>query len=222
MENIKKQLIRDWNIIKGLKGGARWEYIWDYYKIPICSVLFLIFVVCSVISGNLKKQNYSMYAILVNANTETVSTCMDDILSEAGYDMTESCVAVENNYSLRLGEGAESDTTTLQVLAAQFLIGDLDLFVADQPVFDMYTKQGGYENIGILLPEEMKQKYADDLYSYELEDGTIMIGGVWLRKGSALHEAGYYQDDVLAGIASQAQNLEEALEVLKGLLASNP
>lgn len=222
MERIFNQLKKDWQVIKGLKGADRWEYIWDYYKIPIFAVAFLVLVVGFTVASSMGGANYNMYAVLINANTEVESSCMDDILRDAGYDMEANKVAVEPNYSLHLGEGAESESTTLQVLAAQFLIGDLDLFVAEQSVFDMYTRQGGFENLGILLPVEMREKYADDLYLYKLEDGTEMVGGVWLRKGSALHEAGYYHEDVIAGIASRAQNLDEALIVLEGLLATNP
>lgn len=222
MEYIKTQLKRDWQTIKALKGGERWEYIWDYYKIPIIVILFILFAVGYTVSTNLTRGKINMYAIFVNSYPAESSACMEEILSDAGFDMDTYDIAVECNYTVHLGEGADSDTTTLQVLAAQFLIGDLDLFVADQPVFDMYTQQGGFENVGILLSPELKEKYADDLYLVETENGDSYIGGVWLRKGSALHEAGYYSEDVIAGIASQAQNLEEAFAVLSGLLATNP
>lgn len=218
MEQFKK----DCKVVKELKGADRWEYIWDYYKIPIVSVVFVIFVVAYSIGSAMTRGEFNLYAVLVNSNPAGDSTCMTELLRDAGYDMDRYQVAVEANYTVHPGEGMESDMTTLQVLAAQFSIGDLDLFVADKPVFDMYTKQGGFENVGLLLPMEMKEKYAEDLYSYELEDGSTIVGGVWLHKGSALHEAGYYSEDVIVGIASQAQNLDEALVVLTGLLKSNP
>lgn len=219
---MMEQFKNDCKVVKELKGADRWEYIWDYYKIPIVSVLFVIIMVAYTVGAAMTRGEFNLYVVLVNSNPSGDKTCMTEMLRDAGYDMDRYQVAVEANYTVHLGEGMDSDMTTLQVLAAQFSIGDLDLFVADKPVFDMYTGHSGYENVGLLLPMELKEKYADDLYSYELENGATVVGGVWLRKGSALHQAGYYSEDVIVGIASQAQNLDEALVVLTELLKTNP
>ncbi len=41
MKSFAARLREEWAQVVALKGKKRWEFIWDYYKIPILLVLFL-------------------------------------------------------------------------------------------------------------------------------------------------------------------------------------
>lgn len=43
---FRKELKRDWNTLKSLKGWKKLEFLWDYYKLPAAITVTLIFVIC--------------------------------------------------------------------------------------------------------------------------------------------------------------------------------
>ena len=100
-------------------------------------------------------------------------------------------------------------------LAALFGISDLDLFAADEAVFEGYAQQDAFADLSVLIDRELLA--GADLYTYTLEGKTV-TGGIVLHSGSALHEAGYYHGDVIVGAAVNAEHLEEAVAVLRQLL----
>lgn len=209
VQGIKNRIRRDVENLKTLKGKRLREFIWDYYKIPIITVvsLVLLFVLAGML--DLGRGDIAMYTILVNANEETESTVFDDLLERAGMELGEKTVSVTANYKLG-GEFSELyDVETLQVLAAQFAIGDLDVFAANEEVFASYAQKDAFVDISLFAEPELLEK--NDLYTYLNSDGVEIVGGIWLRQGSPLHEAGYYTGDVLIGVVANAQNLDEAV-----------
>ena len=211
VQGIKNRIRRDIAHLRTLKGRRLREFIWDYYKIPIICVasFVLIFALAGVL--NVSRGDIAMYAILINANEEVESTLFDDLLADAGMELGEKTVSVTAGYKLG-GEFSELyDVQTVQVLAAQFAIGDLDVFAADEPVFSSYAEQDAFVDMSLFMEPELLEKMEADLYWYENTDGVQIAGGVWLRQGSALHKAGYYSGDVLIGVVANAQNLDEAV-----------
>lgn len=218
VQGIKKRIHRDITYLKTLKGKKLWEFIWDYYKIPIISVasLVLVFVLAGML--NLSRGDIAMYAVLVNANEETESTVFDELLTRGGMDLGEKTVSVIANYKLGGQFSEVYDMETVQVLAAQFAIGDLDVFAANEAVFTSYSVQDAFVDISLFMEPELLERKKEDLYWYENSDGVKIAGGVWLRDGSPLHEAGYYSSDVLIGVVANAQNLDEAVAAILQIL----
>ena len=222
MNRYQKQIKNDAKAFRALRGKEKLHFLWDYYKLPICAVAIVLALIGSTLLYSAGRGKVNLYVMLINANDETESTWFRDTLAQRNFDMEKYGVDVEDHYTLNPDNAGEADIATMQVLAALFGVGDMDLFVANQEVFDLYTAQDGFENLGVLLPRELKEGHSGDLYRYTNSDGAEIIGGVWLREGSALHQAGYYSGDVLVGIATQAEYLDEALAVVEALLESNP
>lgn len=218
MNRFTQYAKKEWETFRHLRGKERLYYIWDYYKIPIGAIALVIALALGSVLYSSGNGKVALHVMLLNANN-TESTLFDDMLARAGCDTEEYHAEVTDTYTLDTENGGESDAATMQVLAALFAIGDMDLFAANEGVFQLYAAQNGFENIGLLLPQELQQAHAEDLYCYTTEDGAEVVGGIWLREGSALHKAGYYTGDVLIGVATQAENLEYAVKVVEMLLA---
>ena len=119
-------------------------------------------------------------------------------------------------YTLRYDDYSSTDGETVQVLAALFGIGDLDLFVADEPVYSSYVAQDAFIDLSLFVEKEDLEPY--DLYTYTGEEGREIVAGIWLHEGSPLHRAGYYTGDVIIGVAANAQNLDPAVDFMKTLI----
>lgn len=211
VQGIKKRIQRDITYFKTLKGQKLREFIWDYYKIPIISLVSLALLFALAGALDLSRGDIAMYTILVNANEEVESPLFDELLVSAGVELGEKTVSITANYKLGGEMNELYDAETIQVLAAQFAIGDLDVFAADEEVFAAYAQQDAFVDMSLFAEPELLEKNEGDLYTYLNTDGVEIVGGIWLRPGSPLHEAGYYTGDVLIGVVANAQNLDEAV-----------
>ena len=218
VQGIKTRIRRDIEYLRTLKGRRLWEFIWDYYKLPILTVAFLVAVLALGGLFNVGRGEIAMYAILVNANEEAESTVFDELLTRGGVELGEKTVSVITTYKLG-GEFSEMyDVETIQVLAAEFAIGDLDIFGANEEVFATYAAQDAFVDMSLFMEPELLEQHRENLYVYKNSDGVEIVGGIWLRPGSPLHEAGYYSGDVLLGVVANAQNLDEAVTAVLQIL----
>ena len=207
----KEQLRKDKQTLAGLAPRQKMLFIWDYYKLPILSLLLVAVLAGAGAAAAARSAHTAFYAVMVNANNEVQADPFTPLLEQGGVDMTGKSVDIEANYTL-------SDAQTLQVLAALFGIGDLDVFVADEDVFASYAKQGAFVDLGLFIPGDVLKRYKDHLYYSEDAEGNRVLSGIWLSGNSLLHEAGYYSGAVLLGVASNAQNLDNSVLMVTQLL----
>lgn len=216
--NFLERFRKDRETLHNLPKEKRMEFIWDYYKMPIIVVICVISLIIITLMTNIGRGDVSMYAVLINAKEQPGSHVFEDLLTSRGMDMDGKHVSVSANYTLGTTDDENTDISTVQVLAALFGVGDLDLFAANQKVFDSYATQNAFVDISLFVEPEVLKARERDLYRYKDPSGNEIVGGVWLRNGSPLHRAGYYSEDVLIGAAANAEHLEEAVEVLKAIL----
>lgn len=216
---IKERLRRDKEVLAELDRQGKLLFLWDYYKIPILAAVCVLALALITIATSAGSRPKAMYAVLVNtAGSPGDREMLDRLLSEGGVDMAGRQVDVMAD--LRLGRELDDggDAQTVQVLAALFGISGLDLFAADMPVFERYASQGAFADLSLLIDRQVLERHKDDLYYCQTEDGRTVLSGIALHAGSPLHEAGYYLGDVVVGVAASAQNMEEAVILLRQLL----
>lgn len=217
--NLKKRWKADREALKKLSGQEKWLFIWDYYRIPLIALGCVMILTAITLLANAGREEVALYAVFVNSDRaleEPDSTPLDALAERAGIPMEGRTVDVTANLTLGQDLNEDYDAQTVQVLAALFGISDLDLFAADEAVFEGYAQQDAFADLSVLIDRELLA--GADLYTYTLEGKTV-TGGIVLHSGSALHEAGYYHGDVIVGAAVNAEHLEEAVAVLRQLLA---
>lgn len=216
MERIKYLIQREWSNLKGLTPRERVYYVWDYYKMAIAILTLVLVLLIAGFAYTLGRGRVVLYVVLVNA-AESDSSLFTTLLEEEGVNMDGCKVEVEDSYRLLLEEESITNASTVQVLAALFSMGDMDIFASDEAVFQRYAVQGGLEDLSLLLPAELLKAHETDLY-YAQVNGAEVLCGIRMGENSPLQEAGWYCGDIVVGIASNAGNLGNAVTVIQALL----
>lgn len=217
----RNSLRQDRETLKRLEPKARVQFIWDYYRLPIIAAAVGLALLITAVGLNLGRGKVAMYAVFVNTDQtglEPDAALLDAVLEEAGTDMGKKHIDITAN--LYLGQDGTYDGETIMVLAALFGISDLDLFAADEAVFRRYADQNAFADLSKLIEPELLGEHERDLYYYDTEDGQRVLGGIVLHPGSVLHRAGYYHADVVIGAAINGENLDEAIQFIRALLAT--
>lgn len=216
---LNAKIQRDKQALSQLDRNGKLLFLWDYYKIPILSVLCVLVLGLLTVLTSASSGKAAMYAVFVNtASAEGDREALDEILEQGGIALSGRHVDVTADLHLGREHDELSDAQTVQVLAALFGIKGLDFFAADEAVFEKYAQQDAFLNLALFLDADTLSRHREDLYYYENADGQTVLGGIRLHPGSPLHEAGYFLTEVTVGIAASAQNMEEALCFLKQLL----
>ena len=199
---------------------SKLHFLWDYYKIPIIAALSILLLSIFILSTNLKRSDVSLYAVLVNNDSllvECDDTVFDRLIEEGGYDAKGRTAQINDRYFLSMENNDNEDAETLQVLSAMLALDEIDLFVADKEHFDLFGQESAFSDLSTVIPLKLQQKHEDMLYRYQDSSGNTVLGGIILKEGSALHEAGYYHNEVILGMAVNCGNREAAEAVINSL-----
>lgn len=216
---IKNRIKQDLQVCRTLSRKERREFIWDYYKLPIIAVSCIAAVVLLSAVFQLGRGDTAMYAVLVNADDTGDSAVFDQLLCDSGA-ASDGTVDVSASYTLRYDDPANTYGDTVQVLAALFGIGDLDVFIADEAVFRSYDNQGAFIDLSLFLEPALLDRQTR--YTHTDESGRQTTTGIVLGPGSPIHEAGFYTGEVILGVAANAQNLDPAIAFVKALAEAYP
>ncbi|MBP5279050.1 MAG: hypothetical protein J6Z03_01080, partial [Erysipelotrichaceae bacterium] len=201
---------------------SKLTFIWDYYKIPILALCFVLSILLIMFISNISRKDASMYVVLLNNDSALVEcddSVFDEVLKKSDMDLKGKSVDVNDKLSVGYENNEAADIETMQILTALFTISDLDLYVADKQYFDYFIEDGGYCDLSLLIDKQILDRYSDDLYYFEDGNGNRILGGIILHKGSLIHEAGYYHDDVIMGVVNNANNLDVAIEFIRLMLS---
>lgn len=218
---LKDRLKSDRETLRKLNQHDRLLFIWDYYKIPILGAVSALVLLVMVFVSWMGKKDVAMYAVFVNSNAAVVQTrpeLLNELLSSSGVDMDGKAIDITADLTLGADYSNDTDGQTIQILAALFGISGLDVFAAEQASFDRYAVQDAFVDLSLFAEPELYEKSGVTPYWYTGSDGHEILGGIVLHPGTVLHEAGYYHGDVVIGVASNAQHLDEAIAFVKQLL----
>lgn len=216
---LSERLNRDKEMLKTLEGNSKYLFIWDYYKIPILTALCLLVVLVSILVSAAGRKDVALYAVFVNA--QTVEQAPDESVINAlvqGEGMEGKVVDITADLTLGLEGNEEYDGQTIQILASLFGITGLDVFAANEAVFERYAGQDAFVDLSLFLEPELLEGSGRSPYRYVNGEGKEIVGGVVLQPGSPLHEAGYYYGKVVVGVAANAENMDAAVYFLRQLL----
>ncbi len=213
---LMRTLRRDRETLKHLNRREQLQLIWDYYKIPIIGLVCVVFLTALTLAVRLSASGTAFYAVLINAEEGGETAGLDALLARRGIPLGGRTIDVSAGYALRYDDPANGYADTVQVLAALFGIGDLDVFAADEPVFKAYADKDAFVDLNLFIEKQDLDRM--ELYTRTGENGREQAVGLRLSAPSPLHEAGYYTGPVILGVAANARNLDEALAFVKQLV----
>ena len=210
-----EQLKKDKEQFKKLDSfSSRFNFIVDYYKTPILIIVVCIAILISVISGIVKNSNTALSIITVNSCSETLD---DDsffyrLLNE---EIDKDKIEVTNSLTLGIENNESEDVETIQVLNAVFLLGECDVFMADDETFETFVGNNVFMDLSEIIGESGKNKLT--LHTDIDSSGNQIIDGIVLDTNSLLHKAGYYEEEVTVGICANCKNLDNATKLILAL-----
>ena len=220
--NLTKQIAKDKEQFEKLPDKkSRITFIWDYYKVPIIAAFTLLCFLAVIISTNLKRSDVSVYAVLINSDSliaECDDTVFDELFKETDLDLKGRHADINDRFFLGMKDNDSEDAETLQVLSAMFSLDEIDIYVADREHFDLFCKEGAFEDLGSIIPEETQKKNENMLYRYEESSGKTTIAGIILKEDSPLHKAGYYHNEVILGMAVNCGHKTETSALIELLI----
>ena len=223
IERFFGQLRKDRKTLRGLAGKKKLQFIWDYYKIPLLAVLFVLVLGALAFLIRTPKKNIALYIVWINAVPAEESSYFDDLLHGIGEEYSEKTADVNTAYTLGVPGNEASDAQTMQLLSALFGIGDMDIFIADPQHFEQYAGKGAFTDLTEALPEDLRNAAEERLLYSLTEKGESVASGYRLTDSSCAAEAGYLLpgSEAVLGVLGNAQNKDTAVKLLEELIRSD-
>lgn len=158
-EKLKK--IRE--AIKAGKGGAVFEYFYDYYKFEAFVIIAILFFVGNLTYTKLTSKEIVLSGALLNQYNilaeEQVSELGNAFLTEQGIDLDEN--KAEFNTSLRFAHSGDSsfNDATIQGLVAQCSGGTIDFITGDLEAMEIFAYGDYFYDLREVLTEEELEIY---------------------------------------------------------------
>lgn len=198
------------------------EHIWEYYKPAIFGtiggVAIIVYIIYKAVCPD---PDAALNITLVNANGFDVveEDTFIRYLKEQGYDTSAETAYVNSNLTLDGENGGQASATSMQVLSAMVMVGEIDLLVGDEYTMQVVGAGGGLTPMDEILSPQQMEQYQDRLYTVEdLETGEQHVCGIWLSEDNLLVQDGYYFGQVLVGMPYTAAHEELAADVITYLL----
>ena len=198
-------------------GGQKAAYLWYYYKWPVLGVMLGMALLGWFLHDWLRASNshYILNVTLVNAAPAEDSTLFADFPLRFGYEADEE-VYVDATVSIDLKNADARSAQAFQILAAEFAIGEIDLFVSEAELFSRMAENGGFLPLDTLFPEGLPAAWTEYLfYSGGAPAGGETAYGLLLTD-TPLHAAGCYPPGtpLVFGVGGRSGHTEAAAEML--------
>lgn len=151
---------------KELSKEAKFQYIWDYYKIHIFVGIVAIIFIISMIVHYVTYKEPVLSINLINCPIDADSTDLDDyldtFLKSEGYNTGKEKIDYANNLYLDMdnpGNNAQDLMSLDMMVAAQ----SANVIIADSKTFEGLAKRSYFIDVSSYLDEDTFEQYKDDI-----------------------------------------------------------
>ncbi len=164
-DEIKEQVEKT----KKMTKKQKWDYFWTYYKIPFWAVVIGIVVLVYCIHDAAGRREDALYAILINADTNSVSTdTLDQWDNELGsmlkLDTKKYQAYIDNSMTMSLSSADQYSMSNSQKFMAMTAANQIDAVVADEEIYEYYSQFQYFADLSNIMSKEQLSKYSDCLY----------------------------------------------------------
>jgi len=204
--------------LKDMTFKEKIDYIWTYYKIQIIIIAVVLIFLGSIINGILNPPIPSY------AGVATYELFLgDDFDAEFERIMTEQLIEDPKLEKIYVHSFLSGDDPTAQMAMAQKLMAllttrELDLFIAENEVFEGYIREG------MLMPvNQTGLKISEDLlvYGSTEDDETELAYGINLKNSGVFNDLGIRGEMITIGVIVNTERLENTLALLEAILAND-
>lgn len=202
----REKWMKQWKTIQSLRGRARLEYLWTYYRFVLVIVVVIVFIICTIITI---LHNLAQDTVLSIAFVDAVrqSQQMDEKLErEIGMAM-----GLSENKKVQIDTSASSIHTDENIAKLTMVMSSVsgnDIVICGQEVYEKYKNAGAFREIKEILGVEY-EKYKPYMTNGEL-DLSKCPG--WTNKEYIIYSPAY------VCILNSSEHIQEQQKFLDSLI----
>ncbi len=186
------------------KVGYYWYYYKWFYILAAFAVILSIFIGVTIYRQMNRDIVLNFTAVNGHGYALDRTDLFDRFLREYGYE--EKAEVEVDELTVELDGSNPVSSNTLQLLAAQFLSGDIDVFLSDAELYEKESERSAFLDLREILTEDMLERISDKLwYGTDPETGEEVPYGILVADCAIVTEEdliGASAEPVL-GVASQ-------------------
>ena len=159
--------------IKEGKGGAVFEYFYDYYKFEAFVIIAILYFIGNLAYTKLTEKEIVLAGALLNQYNilaeDQILDMGEDFLTKQGFDLKEH--KAEFNTSLRYAHSGDSsfNDATIQGLVAQCSGGTIDFITGDMEAMTIFAYGEYFYDLREILTEEEMERFAPYILYVDLD-----------------------------------------------------
>lgn len=215
---------------KQLSNAQKLEYIWDYYKFHLLTVLFILFlVIAGIFYLRLDARPDILNGYLLNSNwgDDKAQELLQAFADANGYDLEKGNAYFNSSVYIDVQLKDQMSSVAYTKVMSDLDMKRTDFYFCNQEMFDYFGEKEAFLNLETALSEDTLNKYQDRLITTTTynEDGSVAetyAAGIDISDSPVLatmqQEGKIYEDGtIIFSIPYNTTRLDTSLEFLEFL-----
>ena len=161
---------------KSLKGTAKLQYIWDYYKLQIFLICIAVYVLCYLVYRGMTTEHPQLYLAYVNVEVgDTLNRHLTDefiefLAPEEKHSVVKTADRLALTENLQKVDGSYVYASQMKILS-EIENQHLDIAIMNREAFDAFSQNGFLIN----LKDFSDARQLQNLESYFVENIEILL-----------------------------------------------
>lgn len=209
--------------LKSMKFTDKVVFIVQYYGLKILAVIAAIALVIYLIVHFAFAKEVVLNIVAVNAQDIATTSAADersfyeDFLKTHVEDTDDAEVGIASNVSVSEDESNSVGMQNLQAIQVQLMAGTVDDVLADEAFATSLGEMGYLADITTILPQDVLDKYADDIvYATSVDTNETAPVGIRLKDNAWLKKSGWYAnvENPVIGVSAAADHADLAVDFM--------
>lgn len=210
-------------MLKSMKFTDKVVFIVQYYGLKILAVIAAIALVIYLIVHFAFAKEVVLNIVAVNARDIAITSAADeqsfyeDFLKTYVENTDDVEVEISSNVSVSEDESNSAGMQNLQAIQVQLMAGTVDDVLADEAFATSLGEMGYLADITTILPQDVLDKYADDIvYATSVDTNETAPVGIRLKDNEWLKKSGWYAnvENPVIGVSAAADHADLAVDFM--------
>lgn len=210
--------------LRNMTRADRLWYIWEYYKIHIAVILFVLVFSISMLYHLVCPDQVYLQNITVNLTTGNgiePEPLSDDFREAMGLSQRDVIQSSPQYLTLERETLAE-DYQTFQVIQVLVAARELDILFMDGEALPELSRWIVYADLEEILPPDLWSTVKEHvIYIEDPESGRSFPAAIDISTNPVIEKCGYLSDTVVLSIAANAPHLEHSINVIRYLFGTD-
>lgn len=222
-KTLKDTLLEEKKKLKDMTFKNKIWYIWEYYKIPIISVIVIVSLAVSIGTAVFNNRfETALSCIILNSQPDSQQDLVSEYFDQ-GFrqfiNLPEDVkIDVDHSMSLSFDESEMNEFTYAEMakLSAMISSKELDVMIAKEDSIDHFGQMGGFCDLKELLPPDVYDSVKDNLYLVtNQETGETAAYGLKIKDSDFLKKTGLHMKDPILSVLVNSKHTDIAALLIR-------